>query len=194
MLNNASIAIRTLLVLTFITGIFYPIVITGFAERLFPSRSNGSLIRIEDKIVGSEWIAQKFTKNEYFWSRPSAGDYSTLPSGASNLSATNASLKAKVEERKKFLLTTHPDQRTVPPDLLLASGSGLDPHLSPDAIRFQINRVASARKFTPEQFLALKKIVEESVEKPSFGYIGENRINVLRLNLKLDSEFGKIKE
>ncbi|PJZ57432.1 potassium-transporting ATPase subunit KdpC [Leptospira barantonii] len=194
MFKNATIAIRTLFVLTFITGIFYPIVITGFAERLFPSRSNGSLIRIEDKIVGSEWIAQKFTKKEYVWSRPSASDYSAFPSGASNASATNASLKANVEERKKFLLATHPDQKTVPPDLLFASGSGLDPHLSLDAVLFQMNRVAVARKLTPEQILRFKKILEESIEKPSFGYIGENRINVLRLNLKLDGEFGTIKE
>ncbi|MGJ4754430.1 potassium-transporting ATPase subunit KdpC [Leptospira kmetyi] len=194
MLKNASIAIRTLLVLTFLTGIFYPIVITGFAERLFPSRSNGSLIRIGEKIVGSEWIAQKFTKNEYIWSRPSASDYSALPSGASNLSATSASLKNKVEERKKFLLAAHPNRTSVPPDLLFASGSGLDPHLSLDAVLFQMDRVAAARKLTPEQVLRFKKIVEESIEKPSFGYIGENRINVLRLNLKLDGEFGTIKE
>lgn len=100
MLNTVSIAIRTLLSLTFITGIFYPIVITGFSERFFPVLANGSLIQVDGKIVGSELIGQRFTKNEYFWSRPSAGDYATVASNASNLSATNASLKAKVEERK----------------------------------------------------------------------------------------------
>ncbi|EKR62427.1 K+-transporting ATPase, C subunit [Leptospira weilii str. 2006001853] len=194
MLNTVSIAIRTLLSLTFITGIFYPIVITGFSERFFPVLANGSLIQVDGKIVGSELIGQRFTKNEYFWSRPSAGDYATVASSASNLSATNASLKAKVEERKKFLLTKHPDQKFVPPDLLFASGSGLDPHISPESVQFQANRIISARRLTREQILRFQKIIEQSTERPAFGYIGEKRVNVLRLNLKLDDEFGKIKE
>ncbi|EMY78339.1 K+-transporting ATPase, C subunit [Leptospira weilii serovar Ranarum str. ICFT] len=193
-LNTASIAIRVLLTLVFVTGIFYPIVVTGFAERFFPSQANGSLISVRDKIVGSELLAQKFTKNEYFWPRPSAGDHTTVASGASNASATNASLKARVDERKKFLLEKHPGQTIVPPDLLFASGSGLDPHISPAAVQFQMNRVISARKLTQKQILQFQKTVEQSIEKPSLGYIGEKRINVLRLNLKLDSEFGKILE
>ncbi|AKP25323.1 Potassium-transporting ATPase C chain [Leptospira interrogans serovar Manilae] len=185
-LNIISISIRLLLILTLITGILYPIVTTGFAERFFPFRSSGSRVVIQGKIVGSELIAQKFIKDEYFWPRPSAMDYAA---GASNLSVTNVFLKTKVEERKKFLLEKHPEQTQVPPDLLFASGSGLDPHISPNAALFQINRVAKSRKLTEGQILRLKNIVEESVEK---GYIGENRINVLLLNLKLDSEFGII--
>ncbi|EMO41286.1 putative K+-transporting ATPase, C subunit [Leptospira noguchii serovar Autumnalis str. ZUN142] len=184
-LNTVIISIRLLLVLTLITGILYPIVITGFAERFFPFRSGGSRIVIQGKTVGSELIVQKFTKNKYFWPRPS---YTT---GASNASVTNASLRAKVEERKKILLEKHPDQKQVPSDLLFASGSELDPHISPDSARFQINRVAKSRKLTEGQILRLKDIVEGSIEK---GYIGENRINVLLLNLKLDSEFGTILE
>lgn len=187
-LNTAAISIRLLLILTLITGILYPIVITGFAERFFPFQSGGSRVVIQGRTVGSELIAQKFIKNEYFWSRPSAMNYAA---GASNESVTNASLKAKVEERKKFLLEKHPEQKLVPPDLLFASGSGLDPHISPNSALFQINRVARSRKLTEYQILRLKGIVEESIEK---GYIGENRINVLLLNLKLDSEFGTILE
>ncbi|WP_078130393.1 potassium-transporting ATPase subunit KdpC [Leptospira alexanderi] len=194
MLNTVSIAIRSLLILTFITGIFYPIVITGFSERFFPFLSNGSLTQVDGKIIGSELIAQKFTKNEYFWSRPSAGDFTTVASSASNSSATNALLKTKVDERRKFLLEKHPDQTNVPPDLLFASGSGLDPHISPAAVQFQTNRVITARRLNREQILRFQKIIEQSVERPSLGYIGEKRINVLRLNLKLDAEFGKIKE
>ncbi|EMO61985.1 K+-transporting ATPase, C subunit [Leptospira borgpetersenii serovar Pomona str. 200901868] len=194
MLNTVSIAIRTLLSLTFITGILYPIVITGFSERFFPSSSNGSLIRVDGKIVGSELIAQKFTKNEYFWPRPSAGNYTTVASTASNSSATNAYLKSKIDERRKFLLAKHPDQKSVPPDLLFASGSGLDPHISPAGIQFQKNRVIAARKLTQEQILPFQKIIEQSLERPTLGYIGEKRVNVLRLNLKLDGEFGRIKE
>lgn len=187
-LNTVITSIRLLLVLTLITGILYPIVITGFAERFFPFQSGGSRVVIQGKTVGSELIAQKFTKNKYFWPRPSAVDYTT---GASNASVTNASFRAKVEERKKILLEKHPDQKQVPSDLLFASGSGLDPHISPDSARFQINRVAKSRRLTEGQILHLKDIVERSIEK---GYIGENRINVLLLNLKLDSEFGAILE
>nr|WP_207767212.1 potassium-transporting ATPase subunit KdpC [Leptospira adleri] len=192
MLNMASTAIRTLFLLTFITGIFYPIVVTGFSERLFPFQSGGSLIKNGEQIVGSELLAQKFTKDEYFWARPSASDFATVASGASNQSATNASLKSKVNERKEYLLKKHPDQSAIPPDLLFASGSGLDPHITPAAAQFQLQRIAFARKLSLEQILELKNLLEQSVEKPSFGFIGEKRINVLRLNLNLDSKFGKI--
>lgn len=102
LLHTMAISIRVLFILTFITGILYPIVITGFAERFFPFQSNGSLAIAEGKTKGSELIAQKFTKNEYFWPRPSETDYYTIPSGASNQSATNASLRDKVEERKEI--------------------------------------------------------------------------------------------
>ncbi|RHX84346.1 potassium-transporting ATPase subunit KdpC [Leptospira stimsonii] len=192
MLNSITIAIRTLFFLIFITGVFYPIVVTGFSERLFPFQSGGSLIRSNEKnLLGSELLAQKFTKDEYFWPRPSAADFATVASGASNHSATNASLKAKVEERKNYLLKKHPDQTSVPPDLLFASGSGLDPHISPASAYFQVQRVASARRLNSEQIVELKKLLEQSTEKPSFGFIGEKRINVLRLNLNLNSKFGK---
>ncbi len=192
MLNSITIAIRTLFFLIFITGVFYPIVVTGFSERLFPFQSGGSLIRSNEKnLLGSELLAQKFTKDEYFWPRPSAADFATVASGASNHSATNASLKAKVEERKNYLLKKHPDQTSVPPDLLFASGSGLDPHISPASAYFQVQRVVSARRLNSEQIVELKKLLEQSTEKPSFGFIGEKRINVLRLNLNLNSKFGK---
>ncbi|MBW0435171.1 potassium-transporting ATPase subunit KdpC [Leptospira yasudae] len=194
MLQTSFIALRTLLILTCITGVFYPIVVTGFGEKLFRFNANGSLLYQGDELVGSELIGQKFTKREYFWSRPSVVDYGTVPSGASNQGATNASLKKSVEERRAFLLKEHPDQKVVPADLLFASGSGLDPHISPEAARFQIHRVANARKLNAEQISRLNEILASSIEKPSLGYIGEKRINVLRLNLKLDQEFGKIKE
>ncbi|RHX83332.1 potassium-transporting ATPase subunit KdpC [Leptospira stimsonii] len=192
MLNSITIAIRTLFFLIFITGVFYPIVVTGFSERLFPFQSGGSLIRSNEKeLLGSELLAQKFTKDEYFWPRPSAADFATVASGASNHSATNASFKAKVEERKNYLLKKHPDQTSVPPDLLFASGSGLDPHISPASAYFQVQRVATARRLNSDQILELKKLLEQSTEKPSFGFIGEKRINVLRLNLNLNSKFGR---
>ncbi|AOP33051.1 ATPase [Leptospira tipperaryensis] len=192
MLQNTLTAIRTLLFLTIITGVIYPLIVTGFSERLFPSQANGSLIYANERIIGSALIAQKFTKDEYFWQRPSAVDYGTIPSGASNAGPTNSALKSKIEERKQFLLKKHPDQTIVPPDLLFASASGLDPHISPAGAFFQIQRVATARRLSPDQIVELKKLVEQSIENPSFGFIGEKRVNVLRLNLNLDSKFGKL--
>ncbi|MDV6236675.1 potassium-transporting ATPase subunit KdpC [Leptospira ellisii] len=191
MLKLLSTSSRTLLLLTVVSGILYPLIVTGFAERLFPHQSGGSLVRSGTAVHGSELLAQKFTKNEYFWPRPSASDYSAVASGASNASATSSSLKEKVLERKKFLSEKHPGRTEIPAELLFASGSGLDPHISPTSAFFQLERVANARKLDPEQIQKLKDRIGAAVEKPNFGFIGENRINVLRLNLKLDSEFGK---
>ncbi|MBM9578597.1 potassium-transporting ATPase subunit KdpC [Leptospira sp. 201903070] len=192
MLNTAFTAIRTLLFLTLITGVLYPLIVTGFSERLFPFQANGSLIFENERVIGSALLAQNFTKDEYFWPRPSAGNFGTIPSSASNAGPTSAALKIRIEEKKQFLLKKHPDQTIVPPDLLFASASGLDPHISPAGAYFQMQRVAIARKLDVDQTEDLKKLIEKSIEKPSFGFIGEKRINVLRLNLNLNSKFGKI--
>ncbi|TGK39214.1 potassium-transporting ATPase subunit KdpC [Leptospira gomenensis] len=192
MLKFVSTSFRTFIFLTFVTGILYPLTVTGFAERFFPFQSGGSLVRSGELILGSELLAQKFTKNEYFWPRPSASDYSAVASGASNASPTNSSFKEKVLERKNFLLNSHPGKTEIPAELLFTSGSGLDPHVSPASVFFQWERVAKARKLDTERIKKLRGMIEASVEKSDFGFIGENRINVLRLNLQLDSEFGKI--
>ncbi len=170
-------SIRILLVFTLLTGVLYPLAVTGIAKVMFPKQANGSLILVGDKIVGSELLAQKFDEAKYFWPRPSAADYATVPSGAENKGPTSADLvKAIGERREKY-------GKDAPGDLLTASGSGLDPHISPAAARHQVVRVAAARNLTADQVSAL---VESFIEPPQFGVLGEPRVNVLALNRALD--------
>jgi K+-transporting ATPase ATPase C chain len=164
-------------VLTLLTGIIYPLAMTGVAQLLFPKQANGSRIIEQGKLVGSDLIAQKFESPKYFWPRPSAADYATVASGASNKGPTSADLKKSMDERRaKF-------GADAPVDLLTASGSGLDPHISPEAARSQIPRVSEARNMPAEKISAL---VDEMTEAPQFGFLGEPRVNILRLNRALD--------
>ena len=170
-------SIRIYLILTLLTGILYPLAMTGVAQLLFPKQANGSRIIENGKLVGSDLIAQKFESPRYFWPRPSSADYATVPSGASNKGPTSADLKKSIDERRaKF-------GKDAPVDLLTASGSGLDPHISPEATRLQISRVASARNMSIQQ---IAKIVDQTIEAPQLGFLGEPRVNVLKLNLALD--------
>lgn len=170
-------SIRIYLVLTLLTGILYPLAITGVAQLLCSKRANGSTVRVGGRLVGSELLAQKFESARYFWPRPSAADFATVPSGASNKGPASADLRKLIEERRaKF-------GREAPVDLLTASGSGLDPHISPEAARLQVTRVAAARGLAAAE---IAKQVEDSIEPPQFGFLGEPRVNVLQLNLALD--------
>jgi potassium-transporting ATPase KdpC subunit len=177
-------SLRMLLWMTLLTGLFYPVLITLIGVYLFPDQSTGSLLIIDGKVRGSKLIAQKFTGDRYFWPRPSAIDYHPLPSGASNLGPISAELKRLVEERRKALTKGgNDDPLAVPADLIFASGSGLDPHISPAAAYFQIDRIANARRMSVEK---LKEIVALSIEKPTLGVMGQARVNVLILNYVLD--------
>ena len=170
-------SLRIYIVLTLLTGIFYPLAMTGIAQLLFPKQANGSKIVENGKVIGSDLLAQKFESPRYFWPRPSTADYATVASGASNKGPTSADLKKSIDERQaKF-------GNDAPVDLLTASGSGLDPHISPEAARSQIQRVAEARKMSIQQISAL---VDQATEQPQFGFLGEPRVNVLELNLALD--------
>ena len=170
-------SIRMLVVVTLLTGIAYPLAMTGFAQLVFPRQARGSLLRVRDKEVGSELLAQKFEDERYFWPRPSSADYATVPSGASNKGPTSADLQKAIEtQRAKF-------GANAPIDLLTASASGLDPHISPEAATLQIARVAAARNVPNEQLSAL---IAQATQPPQFGMFGEPRVNVLRLNLLLD--------
>ena len=170
-------SIRIYLVITLLTGVIYPLTMTGVAQLLFPKQANGSRIIENGKLVGSDLIAQKFESPKYFWPRPSAADYATVASGASNKGPTSADLKKSIEERReKFGADT-------PVDLLTASGSGLDPHISPEAARLQIPRVAAARNMSIQKITAL---VDQTIEQPQLGFLGEPRVNVLQLNRALD--------
>jgi len=170
-------SLRIYVVLTVLTGVLYPLAMTGIAQLFFARQANGSRVVQNGQLAGSELIAQKFESPRYFWPRPSAADYATVASGASNKGPTSADLKKSIDERRaKF-------GSDAPVDLLTASGSGLDPHISPEAARWQIARVATARKVSIETISAL---VDRITEQPQFGFLGEPRVNVLQLNRALD--------
>lgn len=165
---------------TIILGIVYPLSVTLVAQLFYKNKANGSLIEKNGVTIGSELIAQKFTSARYFWPRPSASDYGAVPSGASNLGPTSDSLKRTISERKSAGLIE---------DLLFSSGSGLDPHISMNAALGQVPRIVQSRVLGENQALELKKLVLSFVESRDFGFLGEERINVLKLNLALDQHF-----
>jgi potassium-transporting ATPase KdpC subunit len=176
-----------LLVTTLISGVIYPAIITGIGQLAFKNKSNGSLIRDGDNIIGSELIAQQFKKPEYFWPRPSASNFSALPSGASNLGPTSALLKQQITNRRQEISTAYGiGESEIPMDLLTASGSGLDPHISEEAARIQVHRIVNARHIGNDKKMQIEKLIDEHVEDRQFGIWGEKRVNVLKLNLALD--------
>jgi potassium-transporting ATPase KdpC subunit len=189
MKTQTIIAIKFLLIMTILTGVIYPFFITGVAQLVFPMKANGSLVKKGDKIIGSELIGQKFDSSIYFWSRPSAIDYNPIPSGASNLGPTSDKLKKQVEERRKLFATNNSiaDTSAIPKEMLFASGSGLDPHISPEAALLQLNRVAKARNLNETQKQKVEQLIKNKTEEPQFFLFGEPRINVFELNLALDS-------
>src|ERR1700675_1130539 len=170
-------SIRIYIILTLLTGILYPLAMTGVAQLVFPKQANGSRLTENGKLVGSDLIAQKFESPKYFWPRPSSADYATIPSGASNKGPTSADLKKSIDERREKF------GKDAPVDLLTASGSGLDPHIPPEEARSQRAGFASARNVSIPKISAL---VDEAIEQPQFGFLGEPRVNVVRLNRALD--------
>jgi K+-transporting ATPase ATPase C chain len=180
-------AIRMLVVMTALTGLVYPLVMTGIAQIAFPKTANGSLIVMNGKTLGSELIGQPFDDPKYFWSRPSATSpqpYNGASSGASNQGARNPALADAVKDHIKALRDADPDNKApVPVDLVTASGSGLDPHISVAAAEYQAGRVAKARGLPEQQ---VRSLVSENTEGRTLGILGEPRVNVLALNLALD--------
>lgn len=180
-------SIILLLILTAITGVIYPLFITGIAQILFPSQANGSLIERNGSTFGSELIGQPFSDPRYFWSRPSATTtfpYNASASSGSNQGPLNPALLAAVRQRVQDLRGADSlNTQTIPVDLVTAAGSGLDPHISVMAALFQVPRVARARSLTNEQ---VRSLVQRHTEGRQFGILGEPRVNVLLLNIDLD--------
>jgi potassium-transporting ATPase KdpC subunit len=189
MLEQLLPAVRMTLVLTVLTGMLYPALVTGIAQAIFPKQANGSLIEVNGKVIGSELIGQKFSKPEYFQGRPSsAGDgYDAANSGASNLGPTSQKLVERIKADAEKFHKENPDfTGPIPADLLTASASGLDPHLSPASASAQVARVAKARGITQDQ---AQQLVGRFTQPRQFGFLGESRVNVLKLNLALDGEY-----
>jgi K+-transporting ATPase ATPase C chain len=180
-------ALRMLVVMSALTGVIYPLVVTGVAKVAFPRAANGSLIVADGKTLGSDLIGQPFDDPKYFWSRPSATSpmpYNGAASSGSNQGPRNPALADAVKDRIKALRDADPDNRTaVPIDLVTASASGLDPHISVAAAQFQTARVARARGLPIDE---VQNLVSAHTEGRTFGILGEPRVNVLALNLALD--------
>jgi len=188
MIKELKPAFLMLLLLTLLTGGVYPLVVTGISQVAFPARANGSLIVRGDQAVGSSLIGQPFSDPKYFWSRPSATSpypYNAAASSGSNQGPANPALTDAVSARIKALHDADPDKKAdVPVDLVTASASGLDPHISLAAAEYQVNRVARTRNLDPSKVRAL---VAENTEGRQLGVLGEPRVNVLKLNLALDA-------
>lgn len=177
MRHHLTPAIKVFAALFVLTGFVYPLFVTAVSQFVFAETANGSLVKVNGRIVGSRLLAQKLSQNAYFHPRPSVNDYNTLSSGGSNLSPISVKLKVQAEAASAG----------TPPDLVFASGSGLDPEISSDGARFQVKRIAEARNISEEK---IHDILRQAELSPQFGFLGVTRVNVLILNAMLDETFG----
>jgi K+-transporting ATPase ATPase C chain len=180
-------ALTLLIFFSTLVGLMYPMLMTGISQVVFPFEANGSIMRINGKVLGSALIGQPFAAASYFWSRPSATTtmpYDASASNGSNLGPSNPALRETVEYRINALKAADPENTApIPVDLVTSSGSGLDPHLSPAGVLYQVGRIARERHL-PEA--TVRRLVEQCTEERTLGILGEPRVNVLRLNLALD--------
>lgn len=189
MIRDIFTALRLFAVMTLLTGVLYPAAVTAASQVLFKKQVMGSLEKKEEKVIGSFLLAQKFESDRYFSPRPSAGDYAAVSSAASNQGPTSAALKSVMLERSAaFHSRNGLDEKTgVPAEMVQTSGSGLDPHISPEAARLQILRVMKARGWSDAYRETLQRLIEQHTEAPQYGIFGQERVNVFKLNLAVDS-------
>jgi potassium-transporting ATPase KdpC subunit len=181
--KSAAVALRLFAVMTIVCGILYPAAITVFGRLAFPWQAGGSILYRESKPIGSLLIAQPSPGPGYFSPRPSAGNYATVPSAASNLALSSAALRDSISARRASWKNS---VGKPPPDLVFSSGSGLDPHISPEAALFQAERITLKRGYSPRHFNEIKSVISRRTEGPQLGVLGEARVNVLLLNFDLD--------
>jgi len=198
MIKLITQSLRQTILWSIVAGVLYPVVMTILAQVAFHDQANGSLVEKDGKIVGSALMAQQFQGTNYFWPRPSACSYGTGPSGiaassGSNLGPTSGSLHTNVMNNISAFISGNnlPTNTVVPADMAFASASGLDPHISPEAARLQVGRVASSRGMGEDK---VKALVEQFVEPPQWGFLGQARVNVLLLNVALDRAQGETKK
>jgi K+-transporting ATPase ATPase C chain len=182
------ISIKAVLIFTVITGVIYPLLIFGIGKIAFSNQSTGSLIKKDRKVIGSELIGQTFDSTVYFHSRPSAISYQPMPSSGSNLGPISLVLQQRVDSLRKAYIDYNglPANTNVPSDAIFASGSGIDPHISLMNANMQIDRIAKARGFDEGKKAKLSELIKKYTEAPQLGFLGEVRINVLKLNIELD--------
>jgi K+-transporting ATPase ATPase C chain len=190
MIKLITQSVRQTILWSVVAGVMYPVVMTIFAQLAFHNQANGSLVEKDGKIIGSALLAQQFQGTNYFWPRPSACSYGTGPSGiaassGSNLGPTSGTLQTNVLNNIAAFISGNnlPTNTVVPADMVFASASGLDPHISPEAARLQIARVAAARGMSEDK---IKALVDQFTEPPQWGFLGQARVNVLLLNVALD--------
>jgi K+-transporting ATPase ATPase C chain len=189
MKTQIIIALKFLLIMTILTGIAYPLVMTGISQVSFPSKANGSLIVKDGNVIGSELIGQKFDSSIYFSSRPSATGYNPIPSGASNYGPTSDTLRKLVTARRYLFakMNSVADIQSIPKEMIFASASGLDPQISPESAFMQVDRIVGERHLNNQQKETLLASIKELTQQPQYLILGDKRINVLNLNIVLDN-------
>lgn len=179
-MKNLWISFKFLVILSIVTGVIYPAIITGASHLFFVDNTTGNIIVKDGKNIGAVFVGQRFEQDKYFWGRPSAGNYNTLPSGASNISPASSAIFQTMQENKaKYMNPTG----KVADEMLFTSASGIDPHISPQAAFEQVQRIANARNISEKE---VEKLINKTIEPRDFGFLGEMRVNVLKLNIALD--------
>ncbi|MBB6214177.1 K+-transporting ATPase ATPase C chain [Anaerosolibacter carboniphilus] len=186
--NVVKQSLKFVLVMTIITGFIYPLACTAIAQIIFPNKANGSIIYKNDKPVASELIGQEFTSDRYFWSRPSTTSptpYNGGSSSGSNKTPAGKELEDMVQQRIKLIRELDPDNnQKIPVDFITASGSGLDPHISPAAALYQVDRISKVRNIDKDTLI---RLIDKNTEKRQLGILGEPRVNVVKLNIDIDN-------